>query len=125
MKRISDSTRLAEFSIKACLIAALGVILLAPMSIKANGTELVQAGHGASMLTHGSQTSLPLPPIADLETMPWLSVPRAKSLLKIDTLLAPKLELAGPALVQSLSSNPQSSPVRRETTFATGLATNG
>jgi hypothetical protein len=98
MKRTPYAPRIIEFFVKAGMIAALAAVLLAPMTIRATGSELARhREHAWPMLKHASWNSLPLPPIPHLETMPWLTVERSGRWTKIDTLLAPKFEIPGPA----------------------------
>ncbi len=95
MKRMSQ-TSLTELFVKAGLIAALAAVLLAPMSIRADGGESLQPG--APALKASSWNVLPLPPIPHLDTMPWLVREPTQKRFKIDTLLAPNFAIMGPAL---------------------------
>jgi hypothetical protein len=115
MKRTNDNTPIAELFLKAGLVAAIAAALLAPTKVRADDKHPLNAPH-APMLKRASWNDLPLPPIPYLETMPWLNAEwlgrdRAETPTKIDTLLAPKFELIGPAVVESggsarLSSTP-------------------
>ena len=51
-----------------------------------------------SGLKRAVTNGLRLPPIPYLETMPWLVREQTPKGLKIDTLLAPKFEMMGPAI---------------------------
>ena len=93
MKWTHDPTPIIEFFVKAGLITALAAALLAPMTINAHGKDCAE---DASLLKRAASEALPLPPIPNLETMPWLVRAPAHKTFKIDTLLAPKFEMMGP-----------------------------
>jgi hypothetical protein len=93
MKRMNDNSHMAEFLIKTGLIAALAAIALMPTTVNVRGDD-GRVEQGWPMPQRGSWDALPLPPIPYLETMPWLIQERASKGLKIDTLLAPKFEMA-------------------------------
>jgi hypothetical protein len=95
-KRMPDNSHVTEFFIKAGLIAALAAAVLMPTTVNIQGSD-ARVEQDRPMPTRGSWSALPLPPIPYLETMPWLVQERAPRGLKIDTLLAPKFEMA-PAL---------------------------
>jgi hypothetical protein len=107
MKQTFDSPRVIELFVKVGLIAALAAVLLAPMTIRATGNELgSRVEHTWPMLKRTSWNALPLPPIPHLATMPWLhwyglDQKRDATWMKIDTLLAPKFELMGPAVAHT------------------------
>jgi hypothetical protein len=92
-KRMPDNSRVTEVFIKAGLIAALAAAVLMPTTVKIHGNE-AGVEQAWPVPTRGSWNALPLPPIPYLETMPWLLQERAPKGLKIDTLLAPKFEMA-------------------------------
>jgi hypothetical protein len=94
-KRKPDSSHVTELFITAGLIAALAAAVLMPTTVKIRANE-ARAEQDRPMLTRG-WNALPLPPIPYLETMPWLVQELGPKGLKIDTLLAPKFEMA-PAL---------------------------
>lgn len=112
MKRTNDNTRIVELFVKAGLVAAIAAALLAPTTIRAGSNETaLNADHAWPMPRRASCNALPLPPIAHLETMPWLKLERAARPIKIDTLLAPPFEMMGPTVARSgsdarLSSTP-------------------
>jgi hypothetical protein len=84
-----------DIFVKVGLIAALAAVLLMPTTIKVAGDELVPGvEHTTPVQKRGSWNALPLPPVPYLETMPWLVQERAPESLKIDTLFAPKFEMA-------------------------------
>ena len=87
MKRIHDSTRLAELFVKAGLIAAIAATLLLPASINAHGAEAAPAGKHQATLPDQRWQALPLPPIPHLTATPWLTLERAPKGPKIDTLV--------------------------------------
>jgi len=91
MKRIHDTSRIAELFVKIGLIAAIAGALLVPASINANGAETVRDGQTAFAPASGTPPPLPFPPIAHLDTMPWLDLDRSGKKLRIDTLLVPGL----------------------------------
>lgn len=103
MKRMFDTNRVAEFFIKAGLIVALAAALLMPTTVRLHGNEA--SGHvPAGPTPQARWETLPLPPVPYLETMPWLLQQRGEKGFKIDTLLAPKLEL--PVQAQPLDRDP-------------------
>jgi hypothetical protein len=93
MKRMHDNSSVTEIFIKAGLIAALAAIALMPTTIKVHSND-ARVEQGWPMPKRGRWPVLTLPPIPYLETMPWLVQERAPRGLKIDTLLAPKFEMA-------------------------------
>lgn len=114
MRQIFNSSRVIEFFVKAGLIAALAAVLLAPMTIRATGNELDSGvWHTLPMPKRTSWTAPPPLPIPHLATMPWLDQKRDANWMKIDTLLAPKFELLGPALAYTNCGEPLPSLVRR------------
>jgi len=105
MKRTNNNSSIAELFLKAGLVAAIASALLAPAKVRADDKHPSIATH-APMLSRASWNELPLPPIPYLETMPCLvperfGLGRAEKPIKIDTLLAPKFELIGPAVAGS------------------------
>jgi hypothetical protein len=112
MKRTSNSPTPAEIFVKAGLIAALAAVLLMPTTVKVASDELGRVVHRAPMLTGASWNSLPLPPIPHLATMPWLERESGAKRMKIDTWLAPKFELLGPAVGHTSCDEALSSLVR-------------
>ncbi len=110
MKRTNDNRRIVELFVQAGLIAAIAAALFAPTTIRAGGNETaLNAEHAWPMRRLESWNALPLPPIANLETMPWLKLERAARPIKIDTLLAPPFEMMGPTVARSGSDAPLSS----------------
>jgi hypothetical protein len=93
MKWMYDPSRLTEFFVKAGLLMALALVLLAPMTINANGGDDLSPA-----LKRSSWNALRLPPIPHLESMRWLTLERAPRGFRIDTLLAPGFEIFGPAV---------------------------
>jgi hypothetical protein len=93
MKRMNDNSHVTEFFIKAGLIAALVAIALMPTTVNVHGND-GRVEQGWTMPERTSWNTLPLPPIPYLETMPWLVRNRTSKGLKIDTLPAPKFEMA-------------------------------
>jgi len=63
-----------------------GVIALAPFA--AHGSETTSSLRAAN----GGFEQIALPPIPQLDTMPWLSWPQAPSRVNVDTLLSPSLD---------------------------------
>jgi hypothetical protein len=110
-KRMHDNSRVTELFIKAGLIAALAATALMPTTIKVHSNDTrVEQGWPK----RGSTEALPLPPIPYLETMPWLIGERVpKGPLKIDPLLAPKLEMA-PAVAGATDDGTPSSALELE-----------
>lgn len=97
MKRMRQTSHVTELFVRAGLVAALAAVLLAPMTIRADGGEGLQQG-ASPVLKASSWNALPLPPIPHLETMPWLVRERAQKGFRIDTLLAPNFAVMGPAV---------------------------
>ena len=113
-KRMFHSPRAVEIFVKAGLIAALAAVLLMPTTVKVSGDELTpRDAHAAPVLKQASWESMPLPPIPHLATMPWLDRGPAAKPMKIDTLLAPKFELFGPAVAADADDARASSHLRR------------
>jgi hypothetical protein len=48
----------------------------------------------------GSWSSLPLPPVPYIESMPWLTHSSAAQGSKVDAIVGPKMKVIGPFLVQ-------------------------
>ena len=114
MKRTSNSPNHVEFFVKAGLIAALAAVLLMPTTVKVTGDELTpRLEHIPPMPKQASWNSLQLPPIPHLATMPWLERELSAKRMKIDTLLAPKFELLGPAVANETVDDSRPSIVRR------------
>lgn len=93
MKRMHDNSRVTEFFIRAGLVAALAAVALMPTTVKVHGNDAL-VEEGRPMSKRDSRNVLPLPPIPDLERMPWLVQERAPKDLRIDILSAPKHEMA-------------------------------
>jgi hypothetical protein len=110
-KRMSDSPRAVEMFIKAGLIIAVAAVLLMPTSIKVSGEELMRGSSGPAV-KQASWPSLPLPPIPHLATMSWLGREPVAKPMKIDTLLAPKFELFGPAAAETVGDDRAPSVLR-------------
>jgi len=85
MKRIYDSNRLTELLVKAGLIAAIAATMLLPASIKAHGAQF----RPSMVMTAQRAETIPLPPIPNLNAVPWLTLERAPKGPQIDTLLSP------------------------------------
>lgn len=120
MKRTHDNTRIAEFFVKAGLVAAIAAVLLAPGTVRAADDQpLGVERHSWTMLKRVSWDDLPLPPIPYLETMPWIKWDwlnrqrpgPAEPPVKIDTLLAPEFKFMRPAVVESTGGTRLSSIV--------------
>lgn len=113
MKRIHDSTRIAELFIKAGLIAAIAATLLLPASISANGAEATPPGERHASLPAPRANGIPLPPIPHLDAIPWLALERAQRGPKIDMLFPapanpdPALALTGLPLWSAGTGNTQ------------------
>ena len=94
MKRMHDNSRVTEFFIRAGLVAALAAVALLPTTVKVHGSDAL-VEEGWPMSKRDSRKALPLPPIPDLERMPWLVQKRPSPKdLRIDTLFAPRHEMA-------------------------------
>jgi len=114
MKRTSNSPNPVEIFVMAGLISALAAVLLMPTTVKVAGDELAPPlAHISPMLKRASWDSLPLSPIPHLATMPWLERELSAKRMKIDTLLAPKFELLGPAVAKDTVDDSPSSIMRR------------
>jgi hypothetical protein len=86
MKRMHDTTDLPALGIKAGLIAA--TILLASAN-SAGGAESSSQVRPSIVMTGQRAEAIPLPPIPNLNAVPWLTLERAPKGPQIDTLLSP------------------------------------
>jgi hypothetical protein len=96
MNRFYQSSQLAEWLVKAGLIAALACVLLLPTTIRTEGAETrAQAAQAFDEGKRANWQELRLPPIKHLDTMPWLVREPARETMRIDMLLPPRFDHNG------------------------------
>ena len=89
MKRMHDTNRLTELFVDTGFIAALATAMLLPGTIGANGAESTTQARPPLVLADRSATTVKLPPIPNLDAVPWLARERTPKGPRIDTLLTP------------------------------------
>lgn len=88
--------KIIEVAVKVGLTGAVAAILLLPSTLRVNSAESSDRPSGL--------TSLTLPPIEHLDTIPWFALKPQPQFLRIDTLLGPQFEMLG-TIVASRSTD--------------------